>query len=276
MASPQALDDLLRVACDLARQGGEQARRMLGTVLTARKPDRSPVTEADHAVQRLILDGIARTYPQHGVLAEEAPEPAAHHPPLREAEYVWVVDPIDGTRNYVRGFETFCTAIAVLHAGRPIVAAIYNPMARRLYSAAAGRGAFADGQPLRVRERDGAEQAVIGVPSAKRIPLPACIHDWIDRHILRNVGSASLHLAYVAAGYFDAAVCHECYIWDVAPGALLVIEAGGVVTDLAGRPLFPVDPPSARHALTPFVAGSPTLHRQILADLRGDAPAAPA
>jgi len=258
---------LLADACQMARTGGELARGLIGRTAADRKPDRTVVTEADHAVQDLILTRVAERYPRHAVLAEETVRRPHRHRGAAEAEYCWVVDPIDGTRNFTRSLPVFATAVAVLRGGLPVAAAVYEPNLEQLYAASVGGGSTLNGRAVGVSREPPHHDTLIGVPSGRNQPTPPAVHDWLDRWNLRNLGSTALHMALVAAGSIDAAFCQECRVWDVAAGWLLIREAGGLCTDLAGGDLFPLDLSAAADRDLPFLAAGPSLHPRLLATL---------
>lgn len=267
MLTNAQFDSLISAANDLARRGGRLALERLGKVQSSRKADQTIVTDADLAVQELIVGAVAEQFPGHAVLGEEARHDKHPLPSPDRAEFCWVIDPIDGTRNYFRGYPSFCTAVALLQDGRPIIAAVYDPLLDRLYHGGAGRGAFVNGQPLQVKDVPMHSNTLIGVPSGHTREMPPAVHLWMDRTNLRNTGSTSLHLAYVAAGWLDAAYAYECKIWDVSPGWLLVREAGAIITGADGAELFPTNPAAVAGKNLPFLAAGRSLHAELLATL---------
>lgn len=227
------------------------------------KPDGSHITEADTEIQAALCERIRIACPTHAVLCEESGAYLADMPPATDAEFCWVIDPLDGTRNYVRSLPAYCTSIALLRHSQPICGVIADHLRCTFYTAVHGQGAFCGSKRLEV------------APPADRGPVvsfqPAddgSTYDqargWIRDIHLRSFGSTALHLAYVAEGGLDAAVCIENRIWDLAAGALLVTEAGGVVTDLDGHPVLPVDLTRPPDRLTPFIAGEQSTHQRLL------------
>ncbi len=264
-----AASDILAHAIEWARAGGQLARRRFRSAVGSLKKDRTIVTDADHAVQDLIVDAVARHYPDHAVITEETLGRPDRHASFSAAEWCWVIDPIDGTRNYWRGIACFAVSIGVLRHGEPAAGAVYAVMTDQMYSAAAGAGAWRDGTRLRAIDEPPSGDTLIGSPSGRGDGMPPPTHDWFDRMTLRNVGATALHLAMVAEGAMDAAYCLGCKLWDIAAGTLLVTEAGGVVTDMNGRPCFP---PTANQATapacTPYLAAGPRLHAYLLSSWR--------
>ncbi|MBN1491932.1 MAG: hypothetical protein JXA69_18615 [Phycisphaerae bacterium] len=264
--------EMLAQAVAWARSAGQIARERFGAASVSLKADDSPVTDADHAVQAHILNAIAAVYSDHAVVTEETVAQPERHAAFASAEFCWVVDPIDGTRNYARHAANFAVSIAVLERGTPIIGVVYDVMTDRMYSGRAGAGACCDGTPMHVADEPPTGNTLIGTASGRGEPMADAVHDWFDRMTLRNLGSTELHLAMVAAGSIDAAFCHSCRVWDVAAGALLVSEAGGVCTSPDGQPCFPIDADAARlRANMPFLAAGPRLHRYLFESLRQEA-----
>lgn len=261
------LQDARRFAEDLVRRSAQVALSIWGNPIVERKADGSPVTQADRQIQAMIAEAITQTYPDHGIIGEETIELETSPPDAGEAEYCWVVDPIDGTRNFVRGFPFTSTSIALLQRGRPVLGIVGEHHTDWTCCAVAGAGAFCNKKPVRVADRAVDSNTLIAVPSGRHQPILPIIKGWLDRYVLRNVGSTCLHMAYAAAGVLDAAFCYECKLWDVAAGALLVEEAGGVCTDLQGRPIFPVDVGGYVNQDLPFLAASAASYKQLLAEL---------
>ena len=266
--SDTQLERLLSFAEGLAHAAGQIALDQLGHSRIRRKADRSVVTDADEAMQALMLERIAAGYPDHAVVAEESTKYPAQLADPEAARFCWIIDPLDGTRNYSRGLAIFSISISLLEHGQPVAGLVFNPVSRECYSAIAGQGARLNSKPITVREQVPGDDILIGVPSGRRVVTPRAVHEWLDKMVLRNIGSTALHLAMVAGGALDAAFCQECKVWDIAAGALLVQEAGGLVTDLQGQPHFPFsfNEPHDRHV--PYIAASPNLHPKLLADLQ--------
>lgn len=253
---------------ELAETGALVARRHFGRTHVIRKPDDSPVTEGDHAAQAAILRAIAAERPQDAVITEETVAEPNRHAQAEGTEYCWVVDPIDGTRNFSRGLPAWCTAVAVMTGGRPIVGAVFDNLTGHTYSAIAGGGAWCDQEPLRLENRETDSDTTIAISSGRRRGLPPMVQSWMSQFLYRNVGSLCLHLAWTAAGYVDATFSWECKLWDIAAGSLLIEEAGGVVSDHQGRTIWPVAPASYAGTDLPVLAGRPELHARLAAMIR--------
>jgi myo-inositol-1(or 4)-monophosphatase len=254
-------------AIEWARTAGGLARERLGRAVASRKADETVVTDADHAVQAMLLEYIGREFPGDAVIAEETQPLPQRHAPVASARRCWVIDPIDGTRNYARAFPLFSVVIALMEAGSPVVGVIHNPMTGEMYSASIGGGAWWDDRRLQVRDEPMSGGSLIAVPSARRGPLAGFVHRWVDRMVLRNVGSTALHLALVGSGAIDAAFVDDCRLWDVAAGALIAAEAGAVVVRPDGGRPFPLDLANYREQDVPMLAAGPKLAEQLLADI---------
>ena len=193
------------------------------------------VSEVDHQAETLIIDAIHKAYPGHAILAEERGQQG-------ESEYQWVIDPLDGTTNFLHGFPQFAVSIALLYKGEPDQAVVYDPLRQELFTASRGAGAYLNNKRIRVSKRRTLQGALLGtgfpfgdnpqveffLDTFKAVfPLVAGI---------RRAGAASLDLAYVACGRLDGFWEIGLHIWDIAAGDLLIREAGGVVTNIEGKP----------------------------------------
>jgi myo-inositol-1(or 4)-monophosphatase len=197
------------------------------------------VTQIDRDVERMFRALIAERFPDHVVLAEEFAAGGDRH---REAEYTWVFDPVDGTTNYAHGLPIFCSACSLERRGRPIVSAIYDPSRRELFTAERGLGAWLNGAPMRVSQADTLIDSLLctGFPYTVQTDSGYLLNlfgDFLKRaRAVRRLGSAAIDIAYVAAGRFDGFWEVKLNPWDVSAGALMVEEAGGQVSGLAGGP----------------------------------------
>ena len=197
------------------------------------------VTQIDREVEEMFRALIARRFPDHVVLAEEFAVRGERH---ATAEFCWVFDPVDGTTNYAHGLPIFCSACSLERHGQPIVAAIYDPSRRELFSAERGVGAWLNGAPLRVSSADALIDSLLctGFPYNVQTDsgyLMGLFDDFLRRaRAVRRLGSAAIDLAYVAAGRFDGFWEVRLNPWDISAGALIIEEAGGRVSTLAGAP----------------------------------------
>lgn len=256
------MNEFTKAAADLAERGAELAFELMGRTNIHLKPDRSIVTEADVRVQDMIVEGIRHAFPDHGILAEEASPRIADDELARE--YVWAIDPIDGTRNYAAGIPAFTCSIALLHRGRPVVAAVALPQPKTIWSATHNGPATMNGQPVHVAEREFDLDGVLAVSGSQLDHVPAYLPRWVGRHIVRDFGTGAWHLAMVACGRLTAALSLKGALWDIAAGALLVEQAGGQIISLdksrypCDSPLWPIDLPHYQRQSLPLAACSAT------------------
>src|SRR5438105_1746454 len=230
---------MLSTAVKAARRAGSVinrgARDLDRLTITAKGP-KDFVSEVDHAAEAAIVDVRHAAYPDHAILAEEGTAKDAN----AQAEYVWIIDPLDGTTNFLHGFPQYCVSIALEHKGHITQGVIYDPVRNDLFTATRGRGAFLNDHRMRVSRRQHLRDSLIGTgfPFRDGSDLDTYLKMMrammIESAGLRRPGSAALDLAYVAAGYYDGFWEVGLNAWDVAAGSLLILEAGGLVGDLAG------------------------------------------
>lgn len=247
-------------ACALAQEARTIAVQCRGNMNVSTKVDRSIVTEADHRIQHHICHAIQTRFPSHAVLCEEEATYLREMPNPAEAEFCWVIDPLDGTRNYVRGMPCYCTSIALLKRGQPVVGVIGDMNSSDVYSAVIGKGAWRNDDPIQATGECSLGKPVVSFQPAHKGEAIDRLPPWTKNARVRNLGSTAMHLAYVATGALDGAVCMDCRIWDVAAGYLLVVESGGRMTLGDGSPLFPIDMQGNLTRDVPFVAASLSLH----------------
>ena len=249
---------MLNIAVKAARRAGNLIYRSADKVdhLTITKKSHADfVSEVDRAAEQTIIQTLLDAYPDHAILAEES---GAHG----ESEFVWIIDPLDGTTNFLHGFPQFSVSIALQHKGIITQAVIYDPTRNELFTATRGRGAFLNDKRLRVTKRIHMEDALIGTG------FPYTNFDHMDAYLgifkdlmqqtsgLRRPGSAALDLAWMAAGRYDGFFETGLKSWDIAAGTLLITEAGGMVSDLHGSDTFL----KTGH----ICAGNPNIHPKLL------------
>lgn len=254
------MPDFALVCEDAVHRAGAVLLERLGKVKFREKARSDLVTEADFASQEVVRQTIAAAFPDHTILGEEdVPGTAA---PAGASEYRWIVDPLDGTTNYVHQVPFFSVSLALERQGELLVGAVYNPVSDECFLATAGQGAFLNGTRLRTSEVTALENAMVsmGFPATVTPDSPDLrLFNEAVYHCqsMRRTGSAALNLAYVAAGRFDAAWAYATKIWDIAAGLLLIQEAGGVATNFSGNKL--------RLEHTPVIAAAnPTLHAVLM------------
>lgn len=230
-------EPILNIAIEAARAAGTiitRAMKRMDTIKVAEKSPNDWVTEVDQRVEQEIISVVQKAYPTHGFLGEESGESGGD-------EYTWIIDPIDGTRNFIHGFPYFAVSIAVMHKNKIEHGVIYDPNRQELFTATRGKGAMLNERRIRVSERKRLEDCLLGTGFAYRHkdkdnPLPAQIFQSMIPITgdVRRAGAAALDLAYVACGRLDGFWEMGLHIWDIAAGVLLVKEAGGMICDIEG------------------------------------------
>ncbi len=265
--STAPIQDLARFAAELARAAGKIAMEDFGSVATVLKADGSEVTKTDTAVQDMIARCVSERYGDHALIGEETTGTDAGGTDPAQARYCWILDPLDGTRNYVRGFPVFATSIAVLERGRPVVGVIRWHHTGQVFAATATTHTALDGEPVHVSRRPLDDNLLVGAQLGAHHATKEIVRPWLGRWAVRTLGATALQLALVSSGGLDLAYAKDCSIWDLAAGALLVERAGGICTGVRGEPLFPVDPATCAVTNYPFIAGGPNAHRALLEDI---------
>ena len=228
---------MLNIAVRAARRAGSIINRasLDGAGLEVRsKRQNDFVTRVDHAAEEAVLDVVRKAYPDHAILAEESGAAAG------TAEYEWVIDPLDGTTNFIHGFPQYCVSIAIRHRGALAHGVVYDPNRNELFTASKGRGAFLNDRRIRVSKCLRLAESLVGTGFPFREGARIDLYSDQLKNIMqktagvRRAGAAALDLAYVACGRLDAFWELGLSPWDMAAGALLIQEAGGLVGDLRG------------------------------------------
>ncbi len=231
---------LLNIATRAARNAGKiivRSMQKLDTLEISSKANNDYVSEVDKQAEQAIIETIRKAYPDHGILAEESGMQAGN-------EYQWIIDPLDGTTNYLHGFPQFAVSIAVKHKDRLAHGVVYDPLKEELFGASRGEGAQLNGKRIRVSKRPGLDGALLGTgfPFREQQHLETYLKTLgtliAQTAGVRRAGSAALDLAYVAAGRMDGFWELGLHPWDMAAGVVLIQEAGGLVSDFGGDNLY--------------------------------------
>jgi myo-inositol-1(or 4)-monophosphatase len=231
---------MLNTAIKAARRAASEINRAsfdLDRITVSEKNHNDFVTNIDQAAEQAIVETLLKAYPDHAILAEES---GASKNLNDESENVWIIDPIDGTTNFLHGYPNFCISIALQQRGVITNALVYDPVRNDLFTATKGAGAYLNDKRIRVRNPDRINKALIG---AGHGPDPRALAEYLRMyevvasrcHGVRSSGSAALELANLAAGRTDGFFEKGLKIWDIAAGSLLVTEAGGIVGEFSGE-----------------------------------------
>jgi myo-inositol-1(or 4)-monophosphatase len=258
-----ARDPRLALALAIARGAGREALASACRGEFSWKRPGERVTPADIALQSRLLDSVRARFPEDGTLAEEGEVAAG-----LDREFVWILDPLDGTNNYALGLPCFAVSLGVFRAGTPYAGVVHDPNTGFTCWALRDRGAWLGDRKLVLRGQPLTTASNISA----RVPLDAALAPvvigWLERHKFRAFGSVALHLAYAAIGAIDVVLDHRAALWDLAGGACVLQEAGGVITDPRGGTLFPFD--LARYGGGPvaFLAGNTAAHAAAVSACR--------
>ena len=257
------MNSLLNTAIEAARKAGALLKEGFRSQfsVTSKSQYHDLVTEYDLRAEAIILEHIRAQFPMHAILTEES----GHHEAI--SDITWVIDPLDGTVNFAHGIPLFCVSIAAIRNNDILIGVIYSPITDELFTAEHGKGAYFNGNPIKVTDITTLTKSflVTGFPYSVSENPGYCIEHF--SHLVsmgipvRRLGSAALDLAYVASGRFDGFWEVLLQPWDMAAGALLVREAGGIVIDYHGKQLD-------MHLSSSIIAGNTVLAHEILIELQ--------
>jgi myo-inositol-1(or 4)-monophosphatase len=257
----QALHPMLNVAIKAARTAGTIINRAsldLDLLKISTKSANDFVTEVDQKAEEAIIETLLTAYPGHGILAEESGR--LHG--AKNSEFVWIIDPLDGTTNFIHGFPVYSVSIALAYRDQVQQAVVYDPTRNDLFYASKGRGAFLNDKRLRVSKRTRMSDALVGTgfPFRKGDNFQRYLKMFADVMQacagVRRPGSAALDLCYVAAGHYDAFFETGLNPWDIAAGSLIVTEAGGLIGNFTGEADFMYQ--------REVMAGNPRIYAQMV------------
>jgi myo-inositol-1(or 4)-monophosphatase len=256
-------EPIINIAVQAARAAGKIIMRAvdhLDTITVSQKRPNDYVTEIDQAAEKEIIKLIRKAHPGHGILGEETGKTAGN-------DYTWIIDPLDGTRNFIHGFPQFAVSIALRYKNKIEHGVIYDPVRQELFTASRGKGAQLNNKRIRVSKHTELEECLLGTgfPYRHSEEYRQAYLDSLQTLIpicgdVRRAGAATLDLAYVAAGRLDGFWELKLQPWDIAAGSLLIKEAGGMVTDINGGEDFLQS--------GNVVAGNPKILKQLLKIIR--------
>lgn len=264
----------LQFAVELARGAGQIILDHYGRVQRLTKREKEAVTEADRLSQRYIVAGLRGRFPTDGIIGEEnetgdaitfdCPDPLGRN---------WVIDPIDGTNNFVAGLGNFAVAIGLLDAGRPVLGVVLDVTRDLMYAAAKDHGAWLGNKPLKVLTTPPTDSSLIMLTSSildEQGRAAAYPMRWLTQTNwkVRMLGTAAIETVQVAAGVAHGAVTVNGKLWDCVGPAAIVIEAGGIVTDLSGAPIFPFDLRNYTGRRVPYLAAGEAAHSVLVLDTK--------
>ncbi len=256
------MSEFITICEKAARAGGEVLRKWQGKITPQEKQPRDLVTEADLESQNVIQTILLDAFPEHQFVGEEDSSPAD----TSKSGYRWIVDPLDGTTNYVHQLQTYSVSIALEKDGELLCGTVFDPVVDECYLAEKGKGATLNGQRLKVSPCKELNQALVAASFSASVPRGSKQVDYFlavlhECQALRRLGSCALNLCYLAAGRLDGYWATSVNAWDVAAGVLIVREAGGIVTDVDGGPFSLWQPKFA-------TAATPELHKQLVNTLQ--------
>jgi myo-inositol-1(or 4)-monophosphatase len=260
----QALHPMLNIAIKAARAAGAIINRAsldIERLTVTAKSHNDFVTEVDKAAEDVIIATLLEAYPGHGILAEES----GREHGAKDSDFVWVIDPLDGTTNFIHGFPVYAVSIALTWRGQVQQAVVYDPSRNDLFYASKGKGAYLNDRRIRVSKRTRMLETLIGTgfPFRKGDNFQRYMKMFEEVMVqcagMRRPGAASLDLCYVAAGYLDGFFETGLSPWDVAAGSLIITEAGGLVGNFTGEPDFLYQ--------REIVAGTPRIYGQLVKTL---------
>jgi myo-inositol-1(or 4)-monophosphatase len=258
------MNNLREVLLAATREGGKIIQQYFNGEFTVDHKEgiNNLVTEVDKLAEQKIIEVIRNTFPQHSIISEEVGEL------MKESDYQWIIDPIDGTVNFAHGIPICCVSIGLLHENKLILGAVYNPMMNELFFAEKGKGATLNDKPIQVSKKSNFDTAFLVTgfpykwPDGPEHPIKVFERLVLEGLPVRRLGSAAIDLCWVACGRFDGFWEYNLSPWDVAAGYLIVEEAGGKITDFEGAPYNVFDKQT--------LATNGLIHEKMLSVIRKD------
>jgi myo-inositol-1(or 4)-monophosphatase len=261
------LSRLLETAIVAARLAGQRAMEEIDFTKTSLKNNSEMVTQTDTHCQKIIIDRIKETYPDHGFIAEEGNDGKIFKQPPRGGEkFWWIIDPIDGTNNFAHRMLLFAVSIGLIYEGEPIIGVIFEPATESIFTAVKDDEAQLNGRRITAGEEEMNEFSSVGLDSHFECDngVPAWTCEIIKRTRFRNLGTTALQLAYVAKGGMVATITNTPKLWDIAAGKVITESAGAIMTDWQGGKIFPVDPDNYEGQTFQVITANKKVHQQIV------------
>jgi myo-inositol-1(or 4)-monophosphatase len=261
------LSSMLETAIVAARLAGQRAMEEINFVKASVKNSTELVTEADARCQQIIVNRIKENYPDHGFICEEGDEGKMFRQPPRGDEAVWwAIDPIDGTNNFAHQLPLFAISIGALHQGEPIVGVIFEPATDSMFTAVKGGEAQLNGRRITTSDEDINEFSSVGLDShfGSDSRAPDWVSEIVQRTRFRNLGTTALQIAYVAKGSLVATIACTPKLWDIAAGAVITADAGGIMSDWQGQNIFPIDLEGYEGGIFQTIFANKKVHPQIV------------
>ena len=238
------LENAMQVAISAAQSAGVILQDMLEIIAVREKAPKDLVTDADIAAQKCIESRISAAFPNHQFLGEESPLAAVGRFAMSDQDWLWVVDPLDGTVNYVHGLPNFAVSIALMNGSRTVLGVVFDPMAEELYAATLGQGATLNDRKLKSSCCVSLDKALVAAsfpPQVQKdsVEVAQFVEVLVRSQSIRRLGSAALNLCYVAQGRLDAYWAGALKVWDIAAGALIATEAGATLSRQNGDSFDP-------------------------------------
>ena len=263
------LRQMLETAIVAARLAGQIAMEEIGFINVSVKNDNELVTQTDAKCQQIIIDKIKEIYPDHGFIAEEGNEGGIFKQPPRGTEAVWwVIDPIDGTNNFVHQMPFFCVSIAAMYEGKPIVGVVFEPATDSMFTATKESEAQLNSRRIAVSEDTINQFSSVGLNSHFNDGVPSWVCGIMQKTRFRCLGTTALQLVYVAKGSFVATIARFQKLWDIAAGAIIAESAGAIVSDWQGDKIFPVNLGNYEGQKLEIITANKNVYAELLAGLQ--------
>lgn len=259
------LSIMIETAVVAARLAGQRAMEESSYIKVSTKAGNELVTQADAICQKIIIDRIKETYPDHGFIAEEGTDNKLFkQPPRGSDDFWWIIDPIDGTNNFANKLPIFAVSVALFFQGSPVVGAIFEPATDSMFTAVKGQDARLNARTITQNSDSINVHANIGIESHFENQVPPWVNEFMLTARIRALGSAALQFAYLAKGSLIASIISKVKLWDIAAGALIAEQAGAVVTDWKGQKIFPLDPKDYNGQTISVLAANTKVQNEIL------------